>query len=54
MRNEPESVKQIVDGIIKRLREVTPATQILHCNSCHHEWAACLGTICDWCGGNGR
>jgi len=50
-----ESVEKIVDDIIKRLHAVQSVTpQILHCDSCHHEWDSVLGTVCDWCGGRGK
>ena len=47
-----KEMQKIVDDIIKNLRDTQ--IQILHCDSCHHEWPACLGTVCDWCGGRGK
>ena len=47
-------IDEIVAEIIKRLGKIWKTRQILHCDKCHHEWDSCLGTICDWCGGNGK
>jgi len=49
-----KSIDEIVAEIIKRLGKIWKTRQILHCDKCHHEWDSCLGTICDWCGGNGK
>lgn len=41
-----------LDKIIKEINSMFSNRTILHCEDCHHEQDSCLGSKCNWCGGN--